>query len=224
MARRRFDGRPRSELPWWSRLPVLTLRIPVLALILTIASAAPALAQMSYGVKAGINYADVSFDGDVASSGRVGLLAGGFVTLPLRGWLAAQSEVIYTVKGTSVDIADIETDFIVDYVEVPLLARISFRKNMYVAGGPSMAFRSAPGAVRIRRIDRRDRRQRRCRVVRSRCRRRRWYRVRQVGLRWPLYARSERPRSERGREDPEPSIFVLGRNQVLRRRNRRPAL
>ena len=119
----------------------MTLRIPVLALILTIASAAPALAQMSYGVKAGINYADVSFDGDVASSGRVGLLAGGFVTLPLRGWLAAQSEVIYTVKGTSVDIADIETDFIVDYVEVPVLARISFRKNMYVAGGPSMAFR-----------------------------------------------------------------------------------
>ena len=119
----------------------MTLRIPVLALILTIASAAPALAQMSYGVKAGINYADVSFDGDVASSGRVGLLAGGFVTLPLCGWLAAQAEVIYTVKGTSVDIADIETDFIVDYVEVPLLARISFRKNMYVAGGPSMAFR-----------------------------------------------------------------------------------
>ena len=119
----------------------MTLRIPVLALILTIASAAPALAQMSYGVKAGINYADVSFDGDVASSGRVGLLAGGFVTLPLRGWLAAQAEVIYTVKGTSVDIADIETDFIVDYVEVPLLARISFRRNMYVAGGPSMAFR-----------------------------------------------------------------------------------
>ena len=119
----------------------MTRRITLLALILTIASAAPALAQMSYGAKAGINYADVSFDGDVASSGRIGLLAGGFVTLPLRGWLAAQAEVIYTVKGTSVDIADIETDFIVDYVEVPLLARVSFRRNMYAAAGPAMAFR-----------------------------------------------------------------------------------
>ena len=119
----------------------MTRRITLLALILTIASAAPALAQMSYGVKAGINYADVSYDSDVSSSGRIGLLAGGFVTLPLRGWLAAQGEVIYTVKGTTVDVADIETDFIVDYLEVPLLARISFRRNMYVAAGPSMAFR-----------------------------------------------------------------------------------
>ena len=119
----------------------MTRRITILALILTIASAAQALAQVSYGGKAGINYADVSFDGDVSSSGRVGLLAGGFVTVPLRGWLAAQAEVIYTVKGTSVDVADIETDFIVDYVEVPLLARIPIRKNIYAAVGPSMAFR-----------------------------------------------------------------------------------
>ena len=117
------------------------MRIPVLTLILAIATVAPATAQMSYGVKAGVNYADVSFDGDVASSGRVGLLAGGFATIPLFGWLAVQPEVIYTVKGTAVDVADIKSDLIVDYVEVPLLARISIRRKIYVAVGPSMAFR-----------------------------------------------------------------------------------
>ncbi len=63
----------------------MTMRISVLTLILAIATVAPATAQMSYGVKAGVNYADVSFDGDVASSGRVGLLAGGFATIPLFG-------------------------------------------------------------------------------------------------------------------------------------------
>ncbi len=117
------------------------MRISVLTLILAIATVAPATAQMSYGVKAGVNYADVSFDGDVASSGRVGLLAGGFATIPLFGWLAVQPEVIYTVKGTAVDVADIKSDLIVDYVEVPLLARISIRRKIYVAVGPSMAFR-----------------------------------------------------------------------------------
>lgn len=101
------------------------------------------MAQMSYGAKVGVNYADVSFDGEgaVPTSGRVGLLAGGFVTIPLRGWLTAQPEVIYTVKGASLNVADIETDFIVDYLEVPLLARISIRRNLYAAVGPSMAFR-----------------------------------------------------------------------------------
>lgn len=117
------------------------MRIPVLTLILAIATVAPATAQMSYGVKAGVNYADLSFDGDVPSSGRVGLLAGGFATIPLFGWLAVQPEVIYTVKGTSVDVADVKSDLIVDYVEVPLLARISIRRKIYVAVGPSMAFR-----------------------------------------------------------------------------------
>ena len=117
------------------------MRIPVLTLILALATVSPATAQMAYGVKAGVNYADVSFDGEVASSGRVGLLAGGFATIPLFGWLAVQPEVIYTVKGTAVDVADIKSDLIVDYVEVPLLARISIRRKIYVAVGPSMAFR-----------------------------------------------------------------------------------
>jgi len=117
------------------------MRIPVLTLILALATVSPATAQMAYGVKAGVNYADVSFDGDVPSSARVGLLAGGFATIPLFGWFAVQPEVIYTVKGTSVEVADIKSDLIVDYVEVPLLARISIRRNIYVAVGPSMAFR-----------------------------------------------------------------------------------
>ena len=119
------------------------MRIPVLALCLTLVFGAPAMAQMSYGAKAGVNYANVSFDGEgsVPTSGRVGLLAGGFVTIPLRGWLTVQPELIYTVKGASLNVTDIETDFIVDYLEVPLLARFSIRRNLYAAVGPSMAFR-----------------------------------------------------------------------------------
>jgi Outer membrane protein beta-barrel domain len=121
----------------------VTMRTPGLALVFTLVCAAPAMGQITYGARAGVNFANVSFDGqgDVPTSGRVGLLAGGFATIPLRGWLAAQPELIYTVKGARLDIADIDTDFIVDYVEVPLLARIPIRRKLYVAVGPSMAFR-----------------------------------------------------------------------------------
>jgi len=119
------------------------MRTPGLVIVLAVAFAAPASAQMSYGVKAGVNFANVSFDGeaDVPSSGRIGALAGAFATIPLRGWLSVQPEAIYTMKGASLDMADIESDFIVDYLEVPLLARLSVRRNVYVAAGPSMAFR-----------------------------------------------------------------------------------
>lgn len=119
------------------------MRIPVLAVILTLAGGAPAMAQMSFGVRAGANLANVAFDGEaeVPSSRRAGLLAGAFATIPLRGWLSVQPEVIYTVKGASFDIAGFESDYVVDYLEVPLLARIAVRRNMYLAVGPSMAFR-----------------------------------------------------------------------------------
>jgi hypothetical protein len=118
------------------------MRSPVVALVLVLGCAPPAAAQITYGVRAGVNFADVSFAGDdVPSSGRVGVLAGAFATVPLTGWLSVQPEAIYTVKGASIDIFDIESDYIVDYLEVPVLARVPVHKNVYVGAGPSVAFR-----------------------------------------------------------------------------------
>ena len=119
------------------------MRTAVLALVFTLAGGAPAIAQMSFGVKAGINIADVAFDveSDIPSGGRVGTLAGAFATIPLRGWLSVQPEAVYTVKGTSLESPDNTSDFVVDYLEVPVLARISVRPHVYVAAGPSLAFR-----------------------------------------------------------------------------------
>jgi hypothetical protein len=120
----------------------VTIRPAVLALLFTLTCAAPSAAQISYGAKVGVNFAEVSFDADedVPTSGRKGLLAGLFVTIPL-GWLTVQPEAIYTVKGTSLDIGGVTSDYIVDYVEVPVLARLRLLRNGYAVAGPSMAFR-----------------------------------------------------------------------------------
>jgi hypothetical protein len=113
------------------------------AFVLVLTCVSPATAQITYGVKAGVNFANVSFDGDdeVPSSGRAGLLAGAFATIPLAKWLTVQPEAIYTVKGASLDVFDIDSDYIVDYLEVPVLARVPVRNRVYVAAGPSVAFR-----------------------------------------------------------------------------------
>jgi hypothetical protein len=119
------------------------MRILVVVLIVALGSSVPAAAQMSYGVKAGANFADVSFDGngDVPSSGRVAPLAGAFLTIPLRGWLSVQPEIVYTIKGASLDVAGIDSDLIVDYLEAPLLVKVPVGGRFYLATGPSMAFR-----------------------------------------------------------------------------------
>lgn len=104
---------------------------------------APALAQITYGVKAGVNLADTSFSegSDVPSSARVGPLVGVFATVPVWGRLSVQPEAIYSVKGASLDVFDLESHYIVDYLEVPVLVRVAVTRRVHVFGGPSLAYR-----------------------------------------------------------------------------------
>lgn len=103
----------------------------------------PASAQITYGVKAGVSLTDVSFsDGpEVSSNGRYGPLIGVFATVPVWGRVSVQPEAIYSVKGASLEAFDLETDYIVDYLEIPVLLRFPVMRRVHVFGGPSFAYR-----------------------------------------------------------------------------------
>ena len=119
------------------------MRSVTLALMLVLVGAAPARAQFSYGVKAGVNFANVAMDPDdgVSPSGRMAALAGAFATIPIAWGLSLQPEAIYTVKGASFDFEGFESNYIVDYLEVPVLVRFRALRTAYVVAGPSMAYR-----------------------------------------------------------------------------------
>jgi len=107
--------------------------------------ASPAFAQgFTFGVKGGLNVAtqDISGVGSgVSLSPRIGLVAGGFVTLRLTSWLDVQPEGLYAMKGTRLKVAGTKSDLNLDYFEVPVLARVRFAKMFYAEAGPSMALR-----------------------------------------------------------------------------------
>jgi hypothetical protein len=103
----------------------------------------PASAQITYGVRAGVSLATVSFSeaSEVSSNGRYGPLIGVFATVPVWGRLSVQPEAIYSVKGASLEVFDLETDYIVDYLEVPVLVRFPVMRRVHLFGGPSVGFR-----------------------------------------------------------------------------------
>jgi len=109
----------------------------------------PAFAQVpGLGVKGGVNLATQRNAGDDDDGGglksRLGIVAGAFATFPLASWLEFQPEALYSVKGASADIEGVTASVQLDYLEVPLLARISRRGGRlgyYAAGGPAIAFR-----------------------------------------------------------------------------------
>ena len=119
-----------------------------LALLLSLTSASPLFAQFpGLGVKGGINLATQKTSGeDVSDDGLESLpalVAGVFMTLPIWAGLEFQPEALYSVKGAKVSESGFTSKLLIDYLEVPMLARFSRRGSgrfgFYAAGGPYVA-------------------------------------------------------------------------------------
>lgn len=108
----------------------------------------PLFAQIpGFGAKGGVNLASQRNTSDDGSEGGLkslpGIVAGVFATFPVTSWLELQPEALYAMKGARVDEGGIDASVVVDYLEVPALARFSRRGGRfgyYAAGGPYTAF------------------------------------------------------------------------------------
>jgi hypothetical protein len=127
----------------------------LLASALLFALAPLAAAQPTFGVRAGLNVADVSdvdFDrvADFETDGqpRLGFVGGVFAEIPLTPTFAVRPEVLYSQKGAravAADDADDDVSLDLDYIEVPVLARVGFPASptleVALLAGPSIGFR-----------------------------------------------------------------------------------
>lgn len=122
------------------------MRISASILVVALCSGAPAFAQgISVGAKGGANFANVSFEGESdATAGRWSPVAGAFVVLPLHWGIALQTEGLYSVKGARLRGPAVDSSLVLDYFEIPVLARVSmnaFGRKLHFVGGPAPAFR-----------------------------------------------------------------------------------
>ena len=115
-----------------------------------LSAASPAAAQLTFGVKGGLNVAKLSFDPDegFTPENRMGLVVGMLVTQPLRSRFGLQLEALYSQKGTkdefSEDGFDFKQTFELDYFEIPVLANIAVTSSdtvrFSVNAGPTFGF------------------------------------------------------------------------------------
>jgi len=101
------------------------------------------------GVKGGLTLADIpnsldAFDEPgVSTSLRVGFAAGGFLSIRFGGGFSIQPEVLFTQKGVKLEVSDGalsgDVKYQADYLDVPVLARVTFGKGVrgYLFAGPS---------------------------------------------------------------------------------------
>jgi hypothetical protein len=105
------------------------------------------------GVKGGLALGDVpkivdELDESAANTDlRLGYAFGGFLAIRFAGGFSIQPEVLYTQKGVKVKTgggSSGDVKFKADYVDVPVLARLTVGKGVrgYVFAGPSFDFKA----------------------------------------------------------------------------------
>jgi hypothetical protein len=97
---------------------------------------------IGFGVKAGMNIANMHGDDIGRVESRIGFCGGGFVTFGLGDVFAIQPEMLYTQKGWRYEQHDFwafyERTWILHYIEIPLLSKImipvkgSVKPNVFV--------------------------------------------------------------------------------------------
>ena len=127
------------------------MRLIPIVLALIVGSSGMAAAQdapVAVGVKAGVNFANLNFDADDASVNfdqRKGFVGGLFVVWPANSLVALQSEVLYSQKGAQIEEGGMTAKLKLDYVDIPVLARVSSPASggasFHVFAGPSFAVR-----------------------------------------------------------------------------------
>jgi hypothetical protein len=129
-----------------------------LAVLFTVVSASPLFAQFpGFGIKGGLNLASQKISGQDAGGDDLqsfpALVAGAFMTYRIASWLEVQPEALYSIKGARFEESGFSSTTLVDYLEVPILARVSRRGGgrvgFYAAGGPYAAFQLR-GRIRMK--------------------------------------------------------------------------
>jgi hypothetical protein len=97
--------------------------------------------ETKFGVKAGLNLANVNGDDVSDNSSRLSFHVGGFAEIKLDDKFAIQPELVYSVQGTKIDVGASE-DLVYDlqYINVPVMAKYYATEQLSLEVGPQIGF------------------------------------------------------------------------------------
>ena len=94
--------------------------------------------ETSFGVKAGLSLSGFNEDLSADTDAQTGFVAGVLVSINFSDIFSLQPEVLYSQQGANPDRGD--NTFIMDYINVPILAKFFFLEGWYGAIGPQFGF------------------------------------------------------------------------------------
>lgn len=113
----------------------------LLILVIAIcATAQVALSQLGFGIKGGLNFANVTNAESINASSHTGFMAGVFLAPPSSGVIGFRSEVMYSRQGFDFETNTNTGTVNLDYILLPQLTTINIGKVASLMLGFQMAF------------------------------------------------------------------------------------
>lgn len=117
---------------------ILTAAIAVMGLGTTMAQ------EVKLGAKAGVNFAKLTGDDLEDADGRTGFHLGVLAEIPINEKFAIQPELLYSQQGLQTKTQELgvefETKFILDYINIPVMAKYYLIDGLSVEAGPQLGF------------------------------------------------------------------------------------
>ena len=110
----------------------------ILIIILCMSAFVVSKAQVSYGVKGGLNIPKITGSDRQDTEGKVGFYGGLFVGFPVADKLTVQPELVYSVQGVKLKYQDLESDLNTSFVNIPVLAKYTTVSGFYGETGPQL--------------------------------------------------------------------------------------
>lgn len=119
----------------------------LLVILLTIFTLTLANAQkkINLGVKGGVNFSNMSSDYFAESDNKTGFHVGLIAEIPIINKFSIQPEILYSEQGTNASVimlggGPMKFEYKLDYIQVPILAKLYVYKKLSIEIGPSFNF------------------------------------------------------------------------------------
>lgn len=101
---------------------------------------APFFAMSQFGLKAGVNFANVTNASSINSSNQSGFMIGAFLAPQSKGIISSRTEIVYSKQGYNFETSTKSGNVDLDYLLIPQLMGINITKLIQLQVGFQMAF------------------------------------------------------------------------------------
>lgn len=87
---------------------------------------------IDFGIKAGVNFSNITDASNIDLDSRTGIVVGAFVGGKFSDRFGIQADLLYSQQGAEFDAGE----FNLDYVNVPIVAKVYIAKGFHAQAGP----------------------------------------------------------------------------------------